>query len=239
MILKHFYLALDSDDFTDTKIVSDFNFQTDYLTHFVEKRLVKERFEVNGFNMLMIRARKKPKDDFLLEEHYKCLTIEVPFNESEYQKLYPFENKYPLAGLLQPVENEKEFCDFLIDMTIQGIEKGRKLKAPIPCDFLINTVLDFKNGGCKNEWVHKTKTFKEHGIKATLLCRLTVNYFALELIIEKNKQELFKKEILKTKPHSIQYKQEFKDIVIKDGKLVITKDMYQNPSLFELPLSAI
>ncbi|WP_448105201.1 hypothetical protein [Pedobacter panaciterrae] len=106
-------------------------------------------------------------------------------------------------------------------------------------DFLVNAVLDFKNGGCKNEWVYKTKTFKEYGVKANLLCKLTVNYFSLELIVEKDAKEVYKNEILRTLPDPILYKRYFKDLKIDKGKIIVTKDMNQNPPLFELPLSEI
>jgi hypothetical protein len=75
----------------------------------------------------------------------------------------------------------------------------------------------------KNEWTHKKKTFKEYGLKASLCCELTCNHFLLTLIIEKNKQEIFNQELLKTLPNSTFYKDEFNDLIIEDKTLKILK----------------
>lgn len=240
MILKHFYLALDSNDFPNSGTVSDFNFQTNFITQFVEKRLQKEKFETKNFNMIMLRAKKEPKENILVEDHYKCLTVEVQFDEKRYKELYPFVNDYPLKGeLIKPVEKKGDFNDFLIGIIIQGLEKARTQKAEIPYQFLLDTTLDFKVQGYKNEWIHITRTFKEYNIKASLLCKLTVNYFSLELIIEKNKQEIFRKEIFRTLSNGTFYHDEFKDIKIVEGKLIVTRKSDLEPPLFEFPLSEI
>ncbi len=250
MKLKHFYLGLKSEDYyipnppgseypysVDT-IVSDFNFQTDYFTHFIEMKLRTLKYDTDKFNTVMIRARKLPELDYYIQKAYKSLTLEVSFNEEKYKELYPYRNEYPLDGrLLHPIEKEEAFHTFSFDMVMEGLDKGKLQKAPIPYDFLVNTVLDFKLNGFKNEWVYKTKAFKEYGITATLLCKLTMNYFSLELIIEKDKKEVFRKEILKTLPSSLIYKGEFDDIIIDKGILRITKDTYEPSYLYEIDLS--
>jgi|GEM_PF-1934799 len=239
MKLKHIYFALESDDFIDRKIVADFNFQTDYLTHFVEKRLIIEKFETINFQILMIRGRKKPSKELVFKEHLKALEIEIPFDENKYKELYPFVNEYPLNSLLKPVLKEGEFNNFLFEMIMEAVIKAKKLNAPIPYDFLINTILDFKSNEFKNEWLYKSKIFKEFSIKTSLFCKLTCNYFSLELIIEKGKKEIFRKEILKTLPSTIMYKGEFKEILIENGLLKVTRDDYEKSILYELPLSKV
>ena len=239
MILKHIYLALDGVDFIDTRIISDFNFQSDFITHFIEQRLTKIKFETNNFQTLTIRGRKEPRDILIYRNHFKSLDIEIPFNVNRYKELYPYENEYPLQGLLKPVINESDFNNFLLELLMQGFEKAHEQKAPIPYEFLLNTTLDFKANGFRNEWEHKTRTFKEYGVKIILFCKLTVNYFSLDMIIIKNKHEIFRKEILKTLPSAIIYKDEFKDIRLEDDKFLVTNDKYESPPLFELPLSIL
>ncbi len=251
MKLKHFFLALSSDDylipnppgyefpFDVSSIVSDFNFQTEYVSYFIAQRLAKDKIEMEGFDTITIRARKQPSEKLVYKEHLKSLNIEIYFDENRYRELYPFENKYPLNGLLAPVEKEKEFCDFLIAMIMAGLEKARKQNPNIPYDLLVNAVLDFKSGGCKNEWQHKSKSFKDYGIKANLLCRLTANYFSLELCLEKDKHTIYKKEILKTLPSVTHFHDEFKDIKMESDKLFVTRKSELRPRLYELPISEL
>ncbi len=236
MKLTYFYLALSSEDFSDTRIVSAMNFQSDFFTHYVEKKMRLLKFETTDYNFLMIRIRKTAKDFFLIDKTFKYLEVEIPFDENRYKELYPFENEYPLNGCLKPILKEAEFNNFVFEMIMQGLIKCKDQDAPIPHDFLINMVLDFKSNGFKNEWVHKARTFKNHFIKASLSCKLTCNYFSLELVIEKNKKEVFRKEILKTLPSSIMYKDQFKDIIVEDNILKVTTDDLDNPILFEFDL---
>lgn len=239
MRLRFFDIALCSDDFLDTAIVSDFNFQTEYISDYVEKRLRQLKFETSNFQILVIRNRIQPKEHLVFKEHFKSLDIEILFNEKKYRELYPYQNKYPLQGLLKPIEDEKAFSDFLISMVIDGMMKAKREKANCPYDFIINTVLDFKGNGCVNEWIQRTKSFKQFGIKVILFCRLTVNYFSLELIIEKGNQELFRKVILKTLPSEIQYSDEFKDIEIRGSTLFVINGIDGASPLFTLPLGEL
>ncbi|MEJ5052591.1 hypothetical protein WH221_22390 [Chryseobacterium culicis] len=252
MQLKHFYLALDENDYhiqsndksekkyNNDKIVSDFNFQTDYFTHFIEMNLRKLKYETESYNMLLLRAKKKPSDFFSIEPEFKSLTIEVFFDENKYEKLYPFKNEYPLNGkLLKPIEDENLFHVFLFNIINEGLDKGKKLNAPIPYWQLKEIVLDFKNKNFQNEWMFKSKIFKDLNIKVSLYCRLTINYFTLEIIIEKNKIVVLKKEILRTLPSSIMYNHEFKDIIFESGKIKVMKDRFEPSTLYEVSLDSL
>ena len=238
MKIKHFYLALSTDDLLGN-IVSDFNFQSDFMTHYIEGRLKKLKYDSNDFNLIMIRGRKQPKECFFIEEKYKSLTIEIPFIEEKYKELYSSTNVYPLEEFLNPVLKEKEFSDFLFKMIMEGLLKLKNQKASVPCDFLIETLSDFRLDGFSNEWIHKKKVCKDYGVIAYLKCRLTSNYFSLELIIEKSKKEIYKKEVLRTLPSVIMYKDEFKDIQVVKGKLLIMKNTSEESILFSLDLSSL
>jgi hypothetical protein len=109
-------------------------------------------------------------------------------------------------------------------MLIDGIEKAKN-QTNIPHQFLINTILDFKSQGCKNEWIHKSLIIKDFGVKAILFCRLTTNYFSLTLILFKKNKKIFKKEILRELPSKICYSNEFDDIIYKKNKLIVTKKL--------------
>jgi hypothetical protein len=231
MKIKHFYIGLSSNDYipkshietSKETIVSDFNFQTDYITQFIDKHLRTLKYDADDFNMIFIRGRKNPKEHFFIEELHKCLTIEIPFDEKLYNDLYPFQNEYPLTNLLKPLENQKGFNEFIKHFIIRGLNKAKKQKAPIPTDQLIKSMVNLKDIDYKNEWIHKSKTFKEFGLKASLSCELTCNYFLLTLIIEKDNQEIFNQELLKSLPNSTIYKDEFNDLIIEGRTLKILK----------------
>lgn len=188
--------------------------------------------------MLLIIGSKNPKPLPVFKEHFKSLTIEVFFDEKRYKELYPKTNTYPLKSQLTPVESEADFSDFLFSMIIEGLGKAKNTET-LPHNFLMNTLLNFKAENFKTEWVHKIKTIRDLSLKATLHCRLTANYFSLKLTIERKKKEIFIKELLRTLPCQDFYSLEFKNIVVQEGKLMITKNMYEEPVLFTLPLSEL
>jgi hypothetical protein len=241
MKLKYLYITLEDEDYRyeDLHLTSDFNFQTFFLFNYFSREIAKVKFETKNFQFITIRGRKEPSQELVLKEHFKSLEIEISFDENKYKALYPFINEYPLNSLLKPILKEEEFNNFLFEMAMKALVKAKKLNAVIPYEFLLNTTLDFKANGFKNEWLYKSKIFKEFSIKTSLFCKLTCNYFSLELVIEKDKKEIFRKEILKTLPSAIMYKWEFKEILIENGSLKIIRDDYEKTTLYELPLSTI
>jgi hypothetical protein len=242
MKLKYLYVALEDEDYRyeNLHLTSDFDFQIHFLFNYFTREIAKVKFETKNFQFITIRGRKKPSQELVLKEHFKSLEIEIHFDEKKYKALYPFVNEYPLNGLsLKPILKVEEFNNFLFEMIMEALVKSKKLNALIPYEFLLNTTLDFKANGFKNEWLYKSKTFKEFSIKTSLFCKLTCNYFSLELVIEKDKKEIFRKEILKTLPSAIIYKWEFKEILIDNGLLKIIRDDYEKTILYELPLSTI
>jgi hypothetical protein len=252
MKLRHFFLSLSSDDyllpnplgskfpFRVSTIVSDFNFQSEYITYFLSQNLAKQGFEAGEYNTITVKARKQPSDTLIYKKHLKTIEIEIKFDEVRYRDLYPFENNYPLDGrLLEPVEREGDFCDFLTSMIMAGVHKAKIQGNALPYQYIIDLLLDFRSKGHEYEWQFKSKAFREYGIKVNLLGRLTVNYFSLQLTIEKNKQLVFKQEILKTLPSVTHFHDEFKDIKIENGKLFVTRKSELAPPLFELPISEL
>lgn len=239
MKLKNFYIALNSDDFKQGPggIVSDFNFQTYYFSNYIQ-RIIKNKFEVDGFTFIDIRGRFHPKENFEIDKTFKTFEIEIPFDLKRYQKIYPYKNDYPLEGrLLIPIDNQDDFSLFVFNMLIEGLEKSKSLNAPIPVNDLITIVNEFKEIGYKNEWIFKKKTFKEYNLKAELHCQLTSNFFSLKLKIWKGNNVIFNQEILRTLPDSIMYGYEFNDIIIENNILKITKKF--SGDLFKIPLSEL
>lgn len=249
MKLKYFALQIESDDylipnpeksefpFRVSNIVSDFSFHTEFIFNFFSRNLSLLKYETDNFQFIVIRGRKNPKDTIFVKEIFKALEIEIQFNENKYLELYPFENEYPLINkLLKPVLKENEFNEFLFEMIIDGLTKAENQDAPIPLKFLKEIALKFKLNGYVSEWIDKIKTFKEYGLKVSFSCRINCNYFSLTLVIDKNKKEIFREEILRTLPSSLIYQNQFKDVIIEEGILKIIKDDLQKSSLYEVKL---
>lgn len=239
MMLRYFALALKSEEAItkeEQNRISDFNFQTTYLSYYLSWALRKQKFETQGFNILLFRGSKNPEPLPILKEHFKSLNVEVFFDEYEYTRLYPKANVYPLTGLLKPLVNETAFNDFVFSMVVNGLETAKNT-ASLPYEFLVNTLLDFRMKGCKTEWVHQTKKIRSQGLKVSLICQLSANYFRLELSVKNKELEIFRKELLKTLPSQDQYSSEFKNIVIDDEKIMVTKNEDGKALLFTLPFS--
>ncbi len=248
MQLKHFYISLDESDFYISdkvpyevdSIVADFNFQTDYFTHFVEMAMRKLKFDADEFNMIIIRPRKTPAKLYYIENAYKAITIEVDFEEDKHRSIYPHKNTYPLGDkLLKPLSQEDKFHQFLFKLTMEALNKAYVQDAPIPSKDLEEIVLSFREKKFINEWVFKKKQFKKNGITASLQCQLTINYFALNLLIEKENKKNFNSEIFRSLPNSIIYKDEFKDIVIESNILKVIKNSNSSEVLYKISLDKI
>lgn len=250
MIIKHFYIALSDDDFLiknpeesefpyrNDPIVADFNFQTDYFSSYIEREVKKQKLDAGNFNMIMIRGRKNPRPIPFIEEHHKCLTIEVFFDYKVYKRIYPHINEYPLEGLLNPLGNKDEFSTFLMSMVLDAMEIAEKENINLPSQFIVDTVLDFKKLRFQNNWIYKKKTIPRTELTSKLACELTVNYFKLNLIIENKAREvIYEETILTTLPSSIQYKSEFKDMVYRDGYIIVLKE--NGESLHKIDLDSL
>ena len=166
MTIRHFYIALNSDDYLTQnhpeskypvkgEIVSNISFQSYYFSHYIEKLLRKLKCETSDFNMILIRGRKNPEQLYFIEEHFKSLTIEVHFDEKEYRKLYPYENQYPIKRLLKPITDKEKFSEFLLNIVSQGLLKAKEQNAPIPVKELLKMMNDYKSLNFKNEWIFK------------------------------------------------------------------------------------
>lgn len=116
--------------------------------------------------------------------------------------------------------SDEELPEFFTKMYIEGIEKAKHTHS-IPYGFLMDKLNVFKKNGYKNEWAFKSKTFKSIGIKATLFCKMTMNYFSLSLILEKDGKVVFDEEAINTKPSETQFYDQFKDVVYEYGDIII------------------
>jgi hypothetical protein len=116
-----------------------------------------------------------------------------------------------------------------IDRLVEGL-RICAISHPIPIEEILAGIEKFKSEGMRNEWLFKSRTFREHSLKASLLCTLTMEEFSLRLQVERRKELVFNDVVIRTDPDEIAFEPQFKDIKIADNHLVVTK-RYGDPLL--------
>jgi len=96
---------------------------------------------------------------------FDVLKVEVRFDKERYEKIKGTDN-----------------CDYYLELFESGFKKASKFKS-IPLDVLLKLIEDFKKDGCKNEWLHKRKKFKDEDLEIILNCDFTTSYFKLMVTI--------------------------------------------------------
>ncbi|HQU84704.1 MAG TPA: hypothetical protein PKY59_16315 [Pyrinomonadaceae bacterium] len=192
-----------------------FTLHTRFISNYFSKILRKKSnwFETDGsFNMISVEPMPDSlKDCRIVPE--KVLTVSVPFDKARYEMIKGTSN-----------------YDYYLEMLEAGFRKASNYKQ-IPLNNLLNLITEFKANGYKNEWIHTNKRFKEYDIEITLICQFTTLDFKLLATINKisTKKPLCFGVILRTDADEICYDKTFKDVFIKEDKIIIT-DGFDRPS---------
>lgn len=186
---------------------SDFVYHTRFISNYFSKAIRKIKFVTDGtFDMISIRGTTDIIEKEWMIRGFDALNILLPFNKAKYEEIKGTED-----------------CNYYLELLECGFKRVSKFKS-IPLDPLLNLIIEFKNGKCKNEWLHKRRKFKEYDIEVLLNCYFTTNYFQLIATINQisTKKELVKGIVIKTKPDEIHFDKMYNDILIYDHFIVIT-----------------
>lgn len=194
---------------------SDFGFKNRFIGNFLTRKLKELKFSSVGFSRIALIASEEPLKENEISESF--LKITVPFNQVKYHSL-----------------SKEELADFLIGMYKEGITKASQTHE-IPAEFLLTQLKEFKANNYLNEWEFKSKSFKDIGLKATLICKMTMDYFSLTLVLKKKAEILFSQEILNTLPDEIIYHWQFKEIVLERNEIKVL-DEFKKP-IYSLDLT--
>lgn len=217
MILRSIRLGLNRDRYLD-ELQVPFSFATRYVAHYIQQRIRKEKFEAQGFNLISVEGHPSPSDECKIVPE-SALKVQLPFDPKEYAKL--------------ETESRHEFYLAMLDA---GFRKCAQ-QFDIPMQALQKAMQEFREGGYKNEWAHKTKLFRETGLRAALLCSLNMDRFQLTLTLERKGELVFEKAILETKPDEIIFAHKFRDVIVEEGILKVL-NMFEKP-IFELDLASV
>jgi len=112
---------------------------------------------------------------------------------------------------------------YYLELLEKGFKKASQYKE-IPLETLLSIVKEFKDRGCKNEWLHKKKRFKEDDLEVILTCEFTTNYFQLVITINQisTKKELVSGVLIRTEVGVSIHEGMYKDVLIKNDEILIT-----------------
>lgn len=209
MILKHLYVYLDPDEFRDD-IQVPFGFKTRYLCSYVERALQRIRYQAEGFSKICVRGSAHDIGACPIVPENAAVPS-VGFDREEYETLAP-----------------EEHHEFFIRMLLEGLETCARFHR-IPLTEMHACVDEFRRGGYRNEWIHCSKTLRQVGLRASLLCRLDVAAFALTLRLDRSGKTVLEDVILRTEPDELIFSHRFKDVVL-EGSTVVVRDKFDRPA---------
>lgn len=217
MLFKHISLDLHGDDYPYS-LVMPFGFQTRYICNFLERRVRPERFDADGFRGAFIEGWLNPDVPCAIVSE-SALRIPIGFDLERYKSLA-----------------SDDFHEFFIGMLCEGLEKCSR-QFSIPLAAIVRGIEEFRQGGYKNEWIHKARLFRPTGIHATLSCDLDIERFVLTLRLKREGITIFDRAILETKPDEIVFAGRFKDVILVENMVVVT-DKFGDPT-FSLSLDSL
>lgn len=217
MYLKYLHLGLDYNDYieSDNDLRFDFQQHTNFIDDYFSKAIRKQKFKTDGtYNMISVEATEFQLKPTGLVGLGDVIGVNLPFDKKRYEKI---------KGTLD--------CSYYLELLEEGFIKASKFKE-VPLESLLNIIQEFKNGGCKNEWLHRKKRFKEDDLEVILTCEFTTNYFQLVATISQisTKNELVSGVLIRTEAGVSIHEGMYKDVLIKNNEILIT-DKSDNPRI--------
>lgn len=209
MNLYYIHLGLDYDDYIvkQEKFLYQYNLNNRFISNYFSKAIRKHRYKTDGtYNMISVVATEFEIKPTKLVGFGDVIRVNLPFDRTRYEKIKGTSD-----------------CSYYLELLEAGFKKASEFKE-IPLEILLNLIEEFKKGGCKNEWLHKKKRFKEDDLEVVLTCEFTTNYFQLVATINQisTKQELVNGVVIRTEPDEICFEGMYKDILINNDEILIT-----------------
>jgi hypothetical protein len=222
MNLRYILLHIDFQSGYTDQFRDKFNLYSKFIGYYLSTHVRKLKLETDGtFNMIAVKPSVSANFVCRLMSE-KALVINVLFNNIAAYNLM----------------NEIERYEYCLELLEDGYKIAAQYK-PIPLEPLLNLHQQFRIGGYKNEWLHKKKKFKEHGIEVSLNCFFTTYDFQLKITVSdiKTKVELISGMVIRTLPDPVCFHHLFRDVIIENEELIIT-DFLNRPK-FKFLLSDI
>lgn len=221
MNLRYIALYIDSDSGYEDHFRNNFNLNCRFISNYLSIQVRKLKIHTDGtFNMISVAPSINIQHLCRIVGE-KSLQARISFDKEKYQLM-----------------NEIERYDYYLKL----LENGYKIQSQhkeISIEHLLKLHQTFKNNDYKNEWIHKKKTFKSHGIKVILKCIFTSVDFQLQMYVYnmKSGDKLLSGTVIRTLPDEICFESLFRDVTIENDELIITE--YQDRPKFKFLLSDI
>lgn len=219
MTLRYIALFMGDESGFEDGFTSQFDYNTRFISNYLSIQIRKLKYVTDGtFKMIGVTptldikhtCRVVPED---------ALQASISFNRDKYEKMAEVD-KY--------------------EYYLQLLEEGYRICSQyknIPLEQLLTLHQDFRDNNFRNEWLHKKKRFKEHGIEVSLNCFFTSFDFQLKMSVYdmRSKAELASGTVIRTLPNEQHFAHYFKDIVIENNELIITEFQDRPKFKFSLP----
>jgi len=209
MNLYYIHLGLDYYDYIESNNELRYEFQqhTNFIDDYFSKAIRKHKYRTDGtYNMISVSTTEFELKSTKLQGFGDVIGVNLPFDRNRYEKMKGTED-----------------CSYYLELLEEGFKKASEFKE-IPLETLLNIIEEFKQGGCKNEWVHKKKRFKEDDLEVVLTCQFTTNYFQLVATINQisTKKEVVRGVLIRTEVGVSIHEGMYKDVLVKDDEILIT-----------------
>lgn len=189
------------------------------LCNYIERSL--SRIDVRAVNAskLCITGRSREDVSYVVNScNIACL--DVPFFPAEYDSL----------------RTDEEVNAFMVHF----MQSGLALLPPgVAGDVepILELIKQFAVGGYLNEWQHKSRAFRDRGLKVALRCSLTTTKFELHLEVTNRAGNVSRRRLLRTDPDEIAFHYRFADILLEADHLVISSKL--DKPLCRIPLAEL
>lgn len=217
MNLNYIHLGLDYYDYIESNNDLRYEFQkhTDFISDYFSKAVRKLKYKTDGsYKMISVLPTEFEIKPTKLQGYGDVIGVNLPFDKNRYEKIKGTSD-----------------CSYYLELLEKGFKKASEFKE-VPLDSLLSIMEVFKQGGCKNEWTHKKKRFKEENLEIILTCQFTTNYFQLVATINKisPKKELVSGVLIRTEVGISIHEGMYKDVLINSDEILIT-DESDNPRI--------
>ena len=195
MLLKNVFIYLNTDEFPN-ELKSSFGFMNRYICNFIDRHLKAIKFKSNGFSRICIQGCMDPSNSPEIITG-SALVSTVKFDHEKFNALQP-----------------DDYHEFFISMLLDGLHKCAKNHA-IPLNEICAAITELRESGYKNEWVYKSKLLRPFGATASLICKLDINRFNLNLRVEKEQKIIFDGNITQALDNDDEF---IKDFLTNKGK---------------------
>ncbi len=92
---------------------------------------------------------------------------------------------------------------------------------PIPYEYCVDVLKEFKQGGFRNSWIHEDKSWKRYDCRSVIQADLTTEKLVLEQHIFRNEHPLMKKQIAETKPREALFYPLIGKLKVESGQFLV------------------